>query len=223
MVVWFQKFLKNLFNIFTVHFINIYFSLVIMNIRVVDGRLTKDAEVKVNSTTGVKFLSFTLANNEFVKGQEVHTYFNVMTYDPFLLKKHEDENFYSKGKLVVVTGRPNENMTVSNGKTYLNRNIIAYSIERGTLSRSERQGGENDTNVYRDVAPAPVAAAAPVCEAPRVAQPQVVAPSVAPVSVPKAEIPVAAPQVPVYTTEVPVAAPQVTANNVPNVEDDLPF
>ena len=202
-----------------------------MNIRVVDGRLTKDAEIKVNRTTGTKFLSFTLANNDFIKGQEVQTYFNVITHDPFVINKHETENFYTKGKLVVVTGRPNENMTVSNGKTYLNRNIIAYSIERGTLSRSERQVSEGETAVYRDVAP--VAAAAPVCEAPRVPQPQAVAPSVAPVApatpvapqvtTPRAEIPVAAPQTPVYTTEVPVAAPQVTANNVPNVDDDLPF
>jgi hypothetical protein len=43
------------------------------------------------------------------------------------------------------------------------------------------------------------------------------------VATPRAEIPIAAPQTPVYTTEVPVAAPQVTANNVPNVDDDLPF
>jgi single-stranded DNA-binding protein len=196
-----------------------------MNIRVVDGRLTKDAEIKVNRTTGTKFLSFTLANNDFIKGQEVQTYFNVITHDPFVINKHETENFYTKGKLVVVTGRPNENMTVSNGKTYLNRNIIAYSIERGTLSRSERQVSEGETAVYRDVAP--VAAAAPVCEAPRVPQPQAVAPSVAPVApqvtTPRAEIPVAAPQTPVYTTEIPVAAPQAVANNVPNVEDDLPF
>lgn len=201
-----------------------------MNIRVVDGRLTKDAEIKVNRTTGTKFLSFTLANNDFIKGQEVQTYFNVITHDPFVINKHETENFYTRGKLVVVTGRPNENMTVSNGKTYLNRNIIAYSIERGTLSRSERQVPEGETAVYRDVAPV---AAAPVCEAPRVPQPQAVAPSVAPVApatpvapqvaTPRAEIPVAAPQTPVYTTEVPVAAPQVTANNVPNVDDDLPF
>jgi single-stranded DNA-binding protein len=196
-----------------------------MNIRVVDGRLTKDAEIKVNRTTGTKFLSFTLANNDFIKGQEVQTYFNVITHYPFVINKHETENFYTKGKLVVVTGRPNENMTVSNGKTYLNRNIIAYSIERGTLSRSERQVSEGETAVYRDVAP--VAAAAPVCEAPRVPQPQAVAPSVAPVApqvtTPRAEIPVAAPQTPVYTTEIPVAAPQAVANNVPNVEDDLPF
>lgn len=198
-----------------------------MNIRVVDGRLTKDAEIKVNRTTGAKFLSFTLANNDFIKGQEVQTYFNVITHDPFVINKHETENFYTKGKLVVVTGRPNENMTVSNGKTYLNRNIIAYSIERGTLSRSERQVSEGETAVYRDVAP--VAAAAPVCEAPRVPQPQAVAPTapVAPVvpqvTTPRAETPVVAPQTPVYTTEIPVAAPQAVANNVPNVEDDLPF
>ena len=90
-----------------------------MNIRIVDGRLTKDAEVKV-SKEGKKFLSFSLANNEWVNGKEETIYFNVVSWDSHAILRQESNNFYKKGKLVIINGRPNENMTVKNGNTYLN-------------------------------------------------------------------------------------------------------
>ena len=188
-----------------------------MDIRIVDGNLVKDAEVKTNATTGAKYLSFTLANNGFAKGQKTTTYFNVVSYDNYLIKRQETENFYTKGRLVVVTGKPNENMVVKDGQTYLNRNIVANSVELGTFVRNENQSQNNGNNVsvYRDVAPAP-----PVCETPKVQapQPQVATPIVA--VAPRTEVPVQAPT-PAYTVETPVAPQAVT--NVPNVEDDLPF
>lgn len=176
-----------------------------MNYRIVDGRLTKNAEVRVNKTNGKKFLSFTLANNGFAKGEQVTTYFNVVSYNDYDINRSEN---FTQGKLVVVTGKPDEVLTVKDGKTYLNRNIAAYSIETGTPTGSK----ENTTTHYRDVAPAPIT---PTCEVPPVVAPSVVEPVVA------------KPVMPTYTQQVAQSQPMVQSQpyqgNTPNIDEDLPF
>ena len=176
-----------------------------MDIRIVDGRLTKDAEVKTNTKTGQKFLAISLANNGFVKGVQTTTYFNVISYDQHLIQKHESENFYTKGKLLIVSGRPSEVMTIKDNKTYLNRNILANSIELGYIAKQEN-ATQSTTTTYRDVAPIGNIPA-PTCEIPVVSQPQVSTPSVA----------VTSPTVNVVPTPAP------SFNDVPSTDDDLPF
>lgn len=129
-----------------------------MDIRIVDGRLTRDAEIKKNPKNGLTFISFTLANNQYVNEQEVTTYFNVVSYNDFYCKHPEK---YLKGKHVIVNGLPSENITVKNGKTYLNRNIIAYNINPGISTVIKETN--NQINTYHDVAPA-----TPTCEVPEV-------------------------------------------------------
>ena len=63
-----------------------------MDIRIVDGRLTKDAEIK-KTTNGVKYLSFTLVNNGFAKGEKVTKFFNVVSYDPYTISRQENDKF----------------------------------------------------------------------------------------------------------------------------------
>lgn len=194
-----------------------------MDIRIVDGRLTKDAEVRVNKTNNKKFLTFTIANNGYAKGEQTTTYFNVVSYNEFDVNRIET---FIKGKLVVVTGKPNEVMTIKENKTYLNRNIMAHNIEMGTPSRDNT----STTTSYSDVAPVPgaaqtaaVSAPIPTCEVPRVSAPTVVSPTVAAVQAPVAQTPVMP-----KTTSMPVNAPtapyQASVNSgTPNVQDDLPF
>lgn len=174
-----------------------------MNIRTVDGNLVEDAKV-LTGKSGREYLSFRIANNDFEKGQRVTTYFNVASYNDYAIQKHKTENFYTKGKLVVVVGKPEENMTQKGDKMYLNRSILAYNIQLGTFGG--RKTDEGEQTVYRDVAPS-----VPTCEVPQASAPQVSAPVVS---------------APVYTTEVPVAVPQassVNAAETPNIDDDLPF
>ena len=117
-----------------------------MDFRIVDGRLTRDSEVKIDKK-GREFLSFTLANNSFSSGAQTTTYFNVVSYNSHDIEKQPN---YTKGKLVVVSGKPNESMTIKDNKTYLNRNIMAYSIEGGTFISKEETSG---TTTYHSVAP----------------------------------------------------------------------
>jgi len=188
-----------------------------MDIRIVDGRLVKDAEIRKNKQ-GSEYLTFGIANNSFSNGEQVTTFFNVISYDNFLVQKHKNDNFFSKGKLVVVSGRPTESMVVRNNQTYLNRNIIASSVELGTLSsKRDDNATENSAQRYHSVAPVPT------CEAPTVSQPQapvVESPAAPAVSAtPKTEAPSP------VKVEAPVVSQTVTNtyNDVPNVEDDLPF
>ena len=178
-----------------------------MDIRIVDGRLTKDAEIK-KTTNGIKYLSFTLANNGFAKGEKVTKFFNVVSYDPYTISRQENDKFYNKGKLVVVSGRSDESLSIKDSKTYLNRNIIANSIELGTYSSSNKEENqEQKQTYYRDVAPA--------------------VPNAAP-AVPTVEY---VPPTPTFTTQIEqpyiptVEAPfmQQQTNGTPDMDDDLPF
>lgn len=185
-----------------------------MNYRTVDGNLVEDAKV-LTDKQGKEYLAFRIANNDIERGQKVVTYFNVVSYNDYAVQVHKTEKKYSKGRYAVIVGKPKENMTQKGDKMYLNRDVLAYNVQLGGVSKSEN----NEQTTYRDVAPAPVS---PTCEAPRVAQPQVATPTVS--VTPQVETPVQATvQTPVYAVETPVAAPQVNANTIPNIEDDLPF
>lgn len=194
-----------------------------MDIRIVDGRLTKDAEVRVNKTNNKKFLTFTIANNGYAKGEQTTTYFNVVSYNEFDVNRIES---LTKGKLVVVTGKPNEVMTIKDNKTYLNRNIMAHNIEMGTPTRDNT----STTTSYSDVAPVPnavqpvaVSAPTPTCEVPRVSAPTVATPTVATVQPPVAQTPVM-PQVIATPANTQTGTYQASVYaETPNVNDDLPF
>lgn len=144
-----------------------------MNIRIVDGRLTRDAEVKTNKANGAKFLTFTIANNSYANEQEITTYFNVISYNEHDILKCDK---FTKGKLLVVTGRPNESMTVKDGKTYLNRSIMAHSIESGTFNSNRENTSQGTT--YRDVAPATPDVQMPTREVPRPVMPSITTPPI---------------------------------------------
>lgn len=133
-----------------------------MDFRIVDGRLTRDSEVKIDKK-GREFLSFTLANNGFSAGAQTTTFFNVVSYNRHDIEKQPN---YTKGKLVVVSGKPNESMTIKDNKTYLNRNIMAYSIEGGTYISKEETSG---TTTYHSVAPS-----SPTVDSPHVDTPVIV-------------------------------------------------
>jgi single-stranded DNA-binding protein len=170
-----------------------------MDIRILDGRLTRDAEVKTGKD-GQKFLSFTIANNKLLKGERVTTFFNVISYNDFFIKRQETDTAFKKGRLLIVSGNPSETMSVKDGKTYLNRNIIANNIEYGYDGSSENK--EHQTETYHSVAPA-----TPTVEVPKPNIPtlQDVAPK--PVSKPDIKEPVKAP----------------TTSFTTNIEDELPF
>lgn len=201
-----------------------------MDIRIVDGNLTKDAEIKTDKR-GVQYLSFTLANNDYVNQERVTTYFNVVSYNNKIIERElSDKKRLTKGSPAVITGFPKENITVKDGKAYLNRYLNALNIEVHKYASNK----DENNNTYHDVAP--------ICEAPQVPQPTA---GVAPVQAPTystsvvtnsaryANPVVEAPSIPTPKVQVqpqvtPMAAtPAPTASvapvGAPSVDDDLPF
>lgn len=202
-----------------------------MDIRIVDGRLTRNAEVKVNQTSGTKFLTFTLVNNGFSKGAQTATFFNVVSYNEHDINRAES---LTKGKMVIVNGRPNESIGVKNNQTYLNRNIMANSIEFATPNIVK----DSVNIVKQENTQAPQTNAVhftATCEVPPVVAPAVSTPVVNTPSVVNATTPVQTTTQPQFRTnpvtqppQVPVTTPgtfQSSINNTPQVAeiDDLPF
>lgn len=177
-----------------------------MNTRIVDGRLTKDAEVKI--VNGKKFLAFTLANREFLREVETTTFFNVVSYNEYDIERVDK---YKKGKVVIVNGHPSETISIKGNNTYLNRNIIAKSID------SFLYGGNKDntqTTTYKDVAPVVAS-----CEVPKIPS-QTVTATPPQVNVTSASQPQVQQHQPVYSAVIN-QAPQFTDNI--SSDDDLPF
>lgn len=190
-----------------------------MNIRIVDGRLTRDAEVKTNSKTGTKYLAFTLANNSFSNGKEEATFFNVVSYNDFDIERASK---LLKGNFVYVTGRSNESITIKEGNAYLNRNIIAHNIEKGVSVVNK----ESTTQSYHSVAPmapTPTVPTTPTCEVPEI-KPQSVnvqmpqQPQMSQLQMEQTPQP-AYQQRPVYEHTVP----QSGSGNLGGYDDELPF
>lgn len=176
-----------------------------MNIRIVDGRLTRDSEVKTNSKTGTKYLAFTIANNSFSNGKEEAIFFNVVSYNDFDIERASK---LLKGNFVYVTGRSNENITIKDGNAYLNRNIIAHNIEKGVSVVNK----ESTTQTYNSVAPmtpTPSIPSTPTCEVPEIA------PQTVNVSIQASQI-----QTPVYEHTV---SQNQNSSSIGNFDDELPF
>lgn len=180
-----------------------------MNIRVIDGRLTKDAEVKVDKS-GMKYLSFTLVHNAYSKNTQTAIFFNVTSYNAYDINAHETDNKYAKGRLVVVIGKASEVMTIKDNKTYLNRSILAHYIE---VCYVPKEDGKQVTS-HVNVAPT---TPTPTCETPTLSQPTVSTPTAPSFS---AEIPVTPVVTPVTSPITPTSTNKVYEVGEP---DELPF
>lgn len=105
---------------------------------ILDGRLGKDAEV-LTSKKGVKYVKFSIANNEYLNGEEKTTWFDVMSFDSNVIEKKI--NMLKKGTMVYVTGNIRTEVSVSNGKVWTNHYITASSIEKVNFGTSNNTGG----------------------------------------------------------------------------------
>jgi single-stranded DNA-binding protein len=214
-----------------------------MDIRIVDGRLGKDAEIKTNQQ-GTEYLSFTLANNSYVRGKEETKWFNILSFEPRIIALHRTHNLFVKGKAVAVTGQSDESISTKNNNIYLNRTIVANRIDLMSFGSAEKtqQNGTlqgNVNNVPQQAEPArPVPpAAVPTCEVPPVPMPQAQpmmppTPQVAPAPMPPTQpmmpptpqvAPAPMPQMPTMPSPVPQANTMAGGAMNFTPEDDLPF
>lgn len=107
----------------------------------IDGRLGKDAEVGMTKT-GRQYLKFNVANNDFVSGSTVTEWYNVTSFDPYMI-----ENFpkrLMKGRYVIVTGKPDTEVKLDQkGSVWLNHYVRATSIDMPSFGEKKKEEGSS--------------------------------------------------------------------------------
>lgn len=120
------------------------------------GRLGKDAEIAVTSG-GTQFVKFVLAENSFRGGKDETVWYDVVSYDQFVIDKQI--KVLKKGSFAIVIGEVDSKASVGkNGSIYLNTRITATNIKVPNL------GNGGDRKV--------------VTEAPQKSEPQIETPSI---------------------------------------------
>lgn len=104
------------------------------------GRLGKDAEL-TTSSGGTQYVKFTLAENVFRNGKDETIWYEIVSYDPFVLKYQIKA--LKKGSLAIVMGDVDSKVNVGkNGGVYLNTSITATNIKIPYLGNGEKKSGE---------------------------------------------------------------------------------
>lgn len=112
----------------------------------IDGRLGKDAEVKV-TVKGTQYLKFTVANDVYSNGENKTEWFDVTTFDPFII--NNKANFLKKGRYVIITGTLTSSVNATGGKIYLNQNIMADSVDTPSFGSPKHDDSDVQTaSVY---------------------------------------------------------------------------
>ena len=103
----------------------------------IDGRIGKDGAKIFTTTTGKTGLRFSLANNIYTNGATKTEWFDVTTYDEYMVEKQA--KLLPQGKYVIVQGTINTEVTVKNGKVYVNHYIKAANIDIPMLGNKKEE------------------------------------------------------------------------------------
>ena len=115
-----------------------------MKILTIDGRLGRNAEVKTTNG-GTKYVKFTIANNEYERGETVTNWYDVITYSEFSIE--HQLNLLTSGTYVIITGTPKETVNVKDGRVYLNLSINAVKIDIPSFKKRE-EDNEQEVSTY---------------------------------------------------------------------------
>ena len=110
-----------------------------MKVIIFDGRIgAKGAEV--SATRGGKpFVRFSVANNSYVNGQDKTEWFDVTSYDPFIIENKV--NSLTKGTPVQIVGTLNTEVKVKDGKVWVNQYVTADRIELNFSGKKDDENG----------------------------------------------------------------------------------
>lgn len=101
------------------------------------GRLTKDPEIQKIVSTGTTIGRFSIANNQYFRGEEKTSFFDCVTFNKTA------ENVYShvhKGDLVGVVGRiQTSQYTAKDGTKRVSTDILVNDIQFLETRRQEQQ------------------------------------------------------------------------------------
>lgn len=180
-----------------------------MKIIMIDGRLGRDAEIS-NSKQGKKYIRFSVANNVFVNGKEETEWYDVTSFDDFIINVRS--KILTKGTYVMISGTPSETIyTRRDGTEEISRRILADRVELLTASKKDLENGDAQAT------PAPEKTYAPrtaqTATAPSPVHPQ--NDGITGINIPSPSAPVQSPQ--------PVGMNFDYGSGPTDDDDDLPF
>lgn len=113
------------------------------------GRLAKDATIYESSTTGTKFLSFTLAVNTKTFNEDKTYWVDVRSFNPNHLKL---QKYLTKGKALIVGGDFNTGtMTDKAGTVRITHTVVADFINfaniGGNTKNNNNETSDDETSV----------------------------------------------------------------------------
>lgn len=110
------------------------------------GRLGRDAEISTTSG-GTQYVKFTLAENVYRNGKDETIWYDIVSYDPFVVKTQM--KVLKKGSFAIVVGDVDTKVNVAkNGSIYINQHITASSIKIPYLGNGERK--TNDSPIQEE-------------------------------------------------------------------------
>lgn len=106
-----------------------------------DGRIGANG-AEVRTTKGGKpYVRFSVANNSFANGAEKTEWFDVTSYDEYIINNRV--KYLTKGTYVIVTGNPNIEVNVRDGKIWLNQYITASTIDTPSFKKKDDEPTTN--------------------------------------------------------------------------------
>lgn len=115
-----------------------------------DGRIgANGAEVRTTKG-GRPYVKFSVANNSYSNGQEKTEWFDITSYDPFVIENRV--KYLTKGTYVIITGTPNTEVNVDRtGKVWLNQYVTANSIDTPAFRKKDDDNvSAQSTNTTND-------------------------------------------------------------------------
>ena len=107
-----------------------------------DGRIgASGAEVRMTKG-GKPYVKFSVANNSFANGAEKTEWYDITSYDPYIIENRV--KFLTKGTYVIISGTPNVEVNVDrNGKVWLNQYVTASTIDTPTFKKRDEDGAQS--------------------------------------------------------------------------------
>jgi single-stranded DNA-binding protein len=109
-----------------------------------DGRIGANG-AEVRTTKGGKpYVRFSVANNSFANGAEKTEWFDVTSYDEYIINNRV--KYLTKGTYIIVTGNPNVEVNVRDGKIWLNQYVTATTIDTPSFKKKDEDGATATAN-----------------------------------------------------------------------------
>ena len=100
-----------------------------------DGRIGASG-AEVRTTKGGKpYVRFSVANNSFANGAEKTEWFDITSYDEYIINNRA--KYLTKGTYVIITGTPNVEVNVRDGKVWLNQYVTATTIDTPSFKKRD--------------------------------------------------------------------------------------